>query len=213
MSDINTQIVREFFELKRFHVMTHWQHEEQRRTAESGSLLFVENPGAVEAGNVPFLVAPGLVPRLHRAVVEVRAWHGDRFYPSVIESSPVLGHVAEDETRALAKSVFGSNEFQTVLVISELPGSEEQSERSRELLSEYGIDHIIEFSALLEEMLICISAHGHYAPSQTLQSMRLLKRYNLIRRQQLEFTFPGDVPEPPGNAAETTVPPEENAED
>lgn len=190
------QIVREFFELNRFHVLTHWHHEDLPRVAEPGSLLFVEHTNRETGPEGPFVLAPEDLRFLHRAVVEVRAWHADRFYASVVEASPVLGHVNEPETRALAQSVFGDPDFTTILVISELPSSTEPRERAVQLLQNLGLGHILEFSTILRDMIERISAHGNYAPSQTLQTMRLLKRYNFIRRQQLEFAFPLVTPRP-----------------
>ncbi len=195
MSEINIQLVREFFELNRFRVLTHWQHDEERRHGvESGLLLFVEQVGQETEGRE----APGVlldqrsVQGLQRAVVEVRAWHGDKFYPSVVESSPVLGHVASKEVRALAASVFGEQSVVSVLVISELPGKAKLRTRTLELIQAMGVEHVLEFSTMLASMLEKLSPQSNYAPSQTLQTLRLLKRYDLVQHQQLEFRFPLD---------------------
>ena len=191
------QLVREFFELNLFHVLTHWQHEDlASRGADPASLLFVEHVRPEGVGKPEFYLRPEELPLLHRAVVEVRAWHADRFYPSLIQSNPGLGSVAGDETLALGETVFGGADFSTVLVVSELPVSREPRERSLDLLAGLGIGHVLEFSAMLADMLERVNAHGNYAPSQTLQTLRLLKRYQLIRRQQLEFSFAADAPVP-----------------
>lgn len=194
MSDLNMQIVREFFELHLFRVLTHWQHEALFAGQHDPSvLLFVERGRGetsarrdVEAG----LLRPEEVGGIDRAVVEVRAWHADRVYPSVVEGNAVLGHVATAEVRQLAANVFGTEDFATILVISELPTSQKPREKSLHLLRGMGIDHVLEFAAVLQDMLQRINAHGNYAPSQTLQTLRLLKRYGLVRNQQLEFSFP-----------------------
>lgn len=205
MIDLNMQFVREFFELNLFRVLTHWQHQEmQTRSSDPGPLLFVEHarpgeedstrPVASQEG-LPFLLPPNEVSAIRRAVVEVRAWHGERFYSSVIASSSALSHVVGRETTDLATEVFGTSEFTTILVISELPTSSKPRNRSLELLEGLGIGHVLEFPALLQEMIMRVNAHANYAPSQTLQTLRLLKRYNLIRLQQLEFAFSGEAPE------------------
>ncbi len=199
MGDLNMQIVREFFELNRFHVLTHWQHERIPQISDFGSLLFVEHPHGEVGGEVDFVPRPDQIAHIPRAVVEVRAWHTDRFYPSTVETSPVLGHVAGEEVHDLAHSIFNSAAFTTILVVSELPHSHAPRQRSIELLRAFGIGHVLEFSTILQDILARISAHGHYAPSQTLQTMHLLKRYGLIRRQQLEFSFPLEAP--PANEA------------
>jgi len=191
VSDVNLQLVREFFELNLFHVLTHWQHESARpRAVEPGLQLLVENTQAPAGASEPgFVLSPEEVPALRRAVVEVRAWHADRFYPSVIESSPVLAQFATDDALGFARQLFGPTAFTTVLVISELPASPEPRTRSIHLLQQTGIGHVLEFPVVLRGILDKVAASGLYA-SPTLQTLRLLKRYGLIRRQQLEFKFP-----------------------
>lgn len=190
------QIVREFFELHLFRVLTHWQHEALfAGQADPSVLLFIERAGAPGAAERPgLLLRPEELDALGRAVVEVRAWHADRVYPSVIEGNPVLGHVATPEVNQLARHVFNTEDFATVLVVSELPASPKPRERSLQLLAGLGIGHVLEFPVLLQDMLQRLNAHGNYAPSQTLQTLRLLKRYGLVRNQQLEFAFPLDPP-------------------
>lgn len=203
MSDLNVQLVRECFELNLFQVLPYWQHDPPAsgawpaRPSDTPLLLFVENTRPDIVRRIDFLLEPGDISGLQRAVVEVRAWHADRFYPSVIEANPVLGHVAYEETRQLAGQAFADRGFSTLLVISELPASPEPRERSIRLLRDLEIDHIVEFPTILEELLVKISAYGQYAPSATLQTLRLLKRYNLVRRLQLEFAFATEPPPSP----------------
>jgi len=196
VSDVNLQVVREFFELNLFHVLTNWQHDAAlARFPDPRIQLFVKNARA-SAGDAQvdrLLLRPEDLPRIPRAVVEVRAWHADRFYPSVIESSPVLGQFAAEEALAFAAEVFGTREFVTILVISELPASTDNRQRAIQLIEALGIDHVIEFPVILQDVLDRISATGNYA-SPTLQTLRLLKRYGFIRRQQLEFAFPTEAP-------------------
>jgi len=190
MSDINIQLVREFFELNQFSVLTHWPHQDERaRGGEGGSLLFVERLGEASGDVAPFHLHCGDLRHLKRAVVEVRAWHADKFYPSVVESSPILAHVASAEVAALAHETFSGDSFTTILVISELPSTAAPRGRTLQLLEGLRVGHILEFGTLLAGMAWQLSSQGNYAPSQTLQTLRLLKRYDLLRRQQLEFPF------------------------
>ena len=199
MTDLNMQLVREFFELNLFYVLPHWQHEKALRDTDSaGSLLFVEQPKPAVPDEVDFLLRPGDVQSIQRAVVEVRAWHADRMYTSVIESNPVFTRVASQQTRTIAENVFDSTDYKIVLVVSEFSASPELREKALLLLQKNGIDHVIEFSTILADMLRFISAQNNYAPSHTLQTMRLLKRYNFIREQQMELFFPAPPPDAPG---------------
>lgn len=192
MGDINMQLVREFFELHGYHALTHWPHESARsRATDPSALLFVEQLNSTGECETPdFLLRGEDVPQLKRAVIEVRAWHADRFYPSVIEGNAILAHVASAEVKELGLDIFGTDKFSTVLVISEFPASFDARDRALALLKQSGLSHVLEFPTMLQDMLLHISANANYAPSPTLQCMRLLKRYGFIRRQQLEFSFP-----------------------
>ena len=210
------QFVREFFELNLFHVLTHWQHEHVPRITDFSCLLFAERGQPPLPGTPDFVLRAEDLARIQHAVIEVRAWHGDRFYPSLVEGSPILGHVAYESTRQLAASVLGSEVFATILVISELPNTPKHRERSIQLLRDYGIDHVLEFPTMLRDTLNRLSPHANYAPSQTLQTLRLLKRYNFISNQQLEFRFPAQAFLPLTTPeVETTMPriPEEQEEE
>lgn len=212
MDDVNLQLVREFFELHVFRVLTNWQQAPQAaRPAELRGQLFVENTSPSPPRELPFVLSAQDIAHVERAVVEIRAWHADRFYPSVIESSPVLAQFVSEDALALARHVFADRPFLTVLVLSELPTTLEPRNRSIELLRSAGIGHVIEFPAILQGLLGKISVNGSYTASQTLQTLRLLKRYKLIRNQQMEFPFSTEAPAPEGGApvVETAVHEEE----
>jgi hypothetical protein len=113
--------------------------------------------------------------------------------------------------RQLAANVFGTEDFATLLVISELPTSPKPRETLAAIAAGLGIDHVLEFAAVLQDMLQRINAHGNYAPSQTLQTLRLLKRYGLVRNQQLEFSFPLE-PAPSAGPVHATVLPVDEAD-
>ncbi len=193
MGDVNVQLVREFFELNLFHVLTNWQQASRKlRPGEHAGQLFVQNTNAAPARELPFLLQPGDINTIERAVVEVRAWHGDRFYPSVIEANPVLYEFVSHD--AIAGDVFQHLPYETILVVSELPASPELRGRSLALLHETGVGHIIEFPHVLHDLLNRIDANGNYPSSDTLQTLRLLKRYKLVRNQQMEFAFTTEAP-------------------
>ncbi len=198
MTDVNLQLVRECFELNVFRVLTNWQQEPWRNHAvERSPQLFVENTAETSPRELPFQLNAHDIAYIDRAVVHVRAWHADRFYPSVIESSPVLSRFEASEAATIAQHVFDGRPYKTLLVLSELPVSRDQRSRSLGLLSEAGVDHIIEFRYVLQDILERVSVNCNYTASPTLQTLRLLKRYKLVRNQQLEFAFRIDPPAPP----------------
>lgn len=195
MGDVNVQLVREFFELNLFQVLTNWQQAARRvKPVEHGGQLFVQNTNPEPARELPFLLHPGDIAAIERAVVEVRAWHGDRFYPSVIEANPVLYQFVSQDSLAMAKELFQHHPFSTILVVSELPAGHELRERSLALLQNTGIGHVIEFPLILREIINRVDAGENYPSSDTLQTLRLLKRYKLVRNQQMEFVFTTEAP-------------------
>lgn len=203
MSDVNIQIVREYFEIAGFHVAAPWQ---QGTVAARGNdplpLLFAENPRPEPGEIATSPLSPAEIPRLARAVIEVRAWHHDRFYPSALEANVNLGQMHGDEVRLAAEAILGPAPYQTLFVLSELPKASAPRARALGLLQERGVQHVLEFSALLRDLIDRLDPHVNYAPSVSLQTLRLAKRYHLLRRQQLEFDFPG--PLPPANEVDVS---------
>lgn len=191
MTDIDLCLVREFFEMQKFRVMSNWQqHGSGPHRTDNGPQLFVENANPGPLRDLGVVLGPGDLTDLHRAVVEVRAWHSDRFYSSVIESNPVVTLFAEHDALALAREFFGGEPFKTILVISELPISPEQRGRAVELIRESHVDHLLEFPTVLRTLVDSVSVNGTYAASHSLQTIQLLKKYRLVDDQQMEFKFP-----------------------
>jgi hypothetical protein len=204
VSDVNLDIVREFFELNQFAVMTKWEHEQGG--ADPALQLYVERTAPLlPDGEAGFVLAPPELAYISRAAVEIRAWHSDRVYPSAIEPSGAFRHLVEEDSLNQAADHFGTDDFAKILVISELPISAEPRDRAIQLLEQIGITHILEFPAILKDMLDKVNPSTNYAASLTLQLLRLLKAYRFIRHQQLEFTFPTDPQVVAGQAFVDTV--------
>ncbi len=196
MSLVNLQVVREFFELNLFHVLTPWKHDAATRTGDGAQLLVVNaRPGrSLPLGQ---LIYPVDLPAIPRALVEIHAWHGDRLYPSTLEASPVLTQFAEPRRLGFAREIFNGEPFKTILVVSELPAALEPRTRVIQMLNESPVDHVLEFSSVLRDVLNKVNASEHYGGSVTLEMARVLKRYGLIQQDQMEFGFiEGDVFEP-----------------
>ncbi|MCL4216966.1 MAG: hypothetical protein KJ052_08190 [Candidatus Hydrogenedentes bacterium] len=213
MADVNLQLVREFFELHLFRVLTNWQQDPAwERAGELGPQMFVDNAQPVLDREPRFVLRPVDLYAIERAIVEVRAWHTDRFYPSVVEASPILWQFVQKDALSLARNVFDGQLFRTILVISELPASAEQRQRTIDLLRENGVGHVLEFPTILQQLLNLLSANTSYGASQTLQTLRLLKRYRLVRHQQMEFPFRPDPAMSPPAFVETVEVPEDDTD-
>jgi hypothetical protein len=58
------------------------------------------------------------------------------------------------------------------------------------MLKERGVDGIISFRTILQELIGRIEINRNYRKSDTLQIMRILKNYDLLKEPQLDL-FPG----------------------
>lgn len=188
MSAVNIQLVREYFELNLFYILPHWGIEAAQTKDQDAvpSLLFVEQAQAPEVPPQEFLLGSGDIKYIHRAAVEVRAWHGGRLYSSAMGADSLFSRVASRQTHSLASSTFNSDQYKILLVVAELPTSKTARLQSLDTLQSFGIHHVIEFRTILGDLLKQISVQGNYGPSKTLQTLKLLKRYDFIRPQDLE---------------------------
>lgn len=197
MTEIDLQLVREFFELNRFQVATHWhQHDAVENASEGGIQIYVENARPEPSEELDPVLHPADLPHIRRAVVEIRAWHTDRFYSSLIDSNPVVAQFAEPWALGPARDYFGTDDFKTIIVISELPRTPEQRIQALQRLKRTGIDHLIEFPTILQSLAEKVQLSGSYSGSPTLQMLQILKRYRFLRNQQMEFVFTPDAPPP-----------------
>ena len=191
MTDIDLHLVREFFEMQRFRIMTHWQqHSPGPQRTDAGLQLFAENTNPAPARDLGVVLLQDDLKHVERAVIEIRPWHSERFYSSVIESNPVVTLFAEPEALAPAREFFGGHPFKTILVVSEMPLSPEQRGRTVECIRESKVDHLLEFPTVLRTLVDTVSLNGSYAASHSLQTIQLLRRYRLVDHQQMEFDFP-----------------------
>lgn len=191
MTSIDAQITREFFELNGFRVHTSWAPHQR---SDGAVQIYVELPQAVEETDLDAVLTAESVRGIRRALVEVRPWHTDRLYVSVVENNPVLTQFALPENTAHARDFFDNAPFTTILVTSELPTNPEQRVRSIRAIESTCVDHVLEFPVMLRHLIGAVNVNSAYAASATLQLLQLLKRYRLIQHQQMEFQFPMDGP-------------------
>lgn len=194
MADIDLQLVREFFELNRFQVTTHWRHHDPQGHPDGGFQIYAQNAAGAVERELDTLLRPEDLAGIARAVVEVRAWHADRFYASLLDSNPVITQFAEPWALAPAREFFQTEDFKTIVVVSELPRSGDQRAQTVRRVAGSGVDHLIEFPAILQDLSERVVLTGSYTGSPTLQLLQRLKRYRLLQRQQLEFEFPIEPP-------------------
>ena len=203
MSAIDEGIVREYFEQNGFLVRQarKYQVAARRKHAEEEFDLIVYNPAWQRGARKPdFFLFSSELPFVQKAVIAVKGWHTGVFTPTMLKSSPEIFSFLEQRVLKEAARFFppdASDEAgggpTKVLVLPSLPTAEPFRSQSVELLKSRGVDAIVSFRAMLIDLLEKIEINQNYTKSDTLQVMRILKNYALLKDTQLDM-----FPEKPG---------------
>lgn len=170
MTDVNEEIVRQYFELKGYFVQT--------------DVLYLKPKGKTGKkssgyGDIDLII---LNPRTgDKAIVGVSGWHRERVTPSYVEGweGRLFSHLHPLALKK-ASEVLSSKDFRKILVISRM-GSKEKSRKVFEQKAyQQGIDEIIDFPTILKELIRLIKTEPSY-DSEVLQTLRLLKIYDLLK--------------------------------
>ena len=100
MAAIDEEIVREYFEQNGFFVrqVRKYQVTARKKTDDEEIDLLVVNPAWRKgAGKPDFFLFGTELPKVHRAVVSVKAWHTDRFTPNTLKSNPEIFRFVQEE--------------------------------------------------------------------------------------------------------------------
>lgn len=196
MSAIDEGIVREFFEQNGFFVrqVRKYQVQARRKMGDEEIDLLVHNPTWQKGSRqADFFLFPTELPFVHQAVVAVKPWHTDVFTPATLKGSPeIFGFLEQNVLRQAARLFpaegdgLGSG-VTKILVLPALPTAEPFRSQSVELLKERGVDGILSFRAMLLDLIDKIDANRNYGKSDTLQVIRLLKNYDLLKDAQLDL--------------------------
>jgi hypothetical protein len=203
MSAIDEGIVREYFEQNGFLVRQarKYQVAARRKHAEEEIDLIVYNPAWQRGARKPdFFLFSSELPFVQKAVIAVKGWHTGVFTPTMLKSSPEIFSFLEQKVLKEAERFFppvAAEDAGTaptkVLVLPSLPTAEPFRSQSVELLKSRGVDAIISFRAMLLDLLEKIEINQNYTKSDTLQVMRILKNYDLLKDTQLDM-FPERPP-------------------
>src|SRR3954468_2974521 len=206
MSAIDEGIVREYFEQNGFFVRQarKYQVQSRRKTGEEEIDLVVFNPGWQRGARKPdFFLFSNELPYVHKAIVAVKGWHTGVFTPTMLKSSPEIFNFLQQSVLKEASRFFPADAdaapgetVTKILVLPSLPTAEPFRSQSVELLKARGVDAIISFRAMLLDLLDKVEINQNYSKSDTLQVMRILKNYDLLKDAQLDLL--------PDRAAATT---------
>jgi hypothetical protein len=198
MSAIDEGIVREYFEQNGFLVrqVRKYQVQARRKTGDEEVDLIVYNPAYVRSARKPdfFLFANELA-YIHRAIVVVKGWHTGRFTPNMLKSSPEIfrfleENVLKEVTRFFpvdAEEPGNASDVTKILVLPSLPVAEPFRSQSVTMLKEHGVDAIISFRSMLLDIIERVEINKSYGKSDTLQVIRILKNYDLLKDAQLDL--------------------------
>jgi hypothetical protein len=198
MSAIDEGIVREYFEQNGFLVrqVRKYQVQARRKTGDEEVDLVVYNPAYTRSSRRPefFLFANELA-YIHRAIVVVKGWHTGRFTPNMLKSSPEIfrfleENVLKEVTRFFpvdAEEPGNAPDVTKILVLPSLPTAEPFRSQSVAMLKEHGIDGIISFRSMLLDIIERVEINKSYGKSDTLQVIRILKNYDLLKDAQLDL--------------------------
>lgn len=195
MSAIDEGIVREYFEQNGFLVrqVRKYQVTARRKSGDEEIDLLVYNPAWERDSRKPdFLLFSSELPCIHRAVVSVKPWHTNVFSPAILKGSPEIfrfleENVLKEATRLFPTADDDGGDLTKILVLPSLPTAEPFRSQSVALLKEKGVDAIISFRAMLLDLLDKIESNQNYSKSDTLQVMRILKNYDLLKDAQLDL--------------------------
>lgn len=197
MSAIDEGIVREYFEQNGFFVRPtrKYQVVARRKLAEEEIDLVVYNPGWERGARKPdFFLFSTELPFVRRAVVAVKGWHTGVFTPQMLKSSPEIFDFLKQSVLKEAARFFpadaaddAGDTVTKILVLPSLPTAEPFRSQSVELLKSRGVDAIISFRAMLLDLLDKVETNQNYTKSDTLQVMRILKNYDLLKDTQMDL--------------------------
>lgn len=198
MSAIDEGIVREYFEQAGFFVR---QARKYALTARKGAAeevldLLVFNPSWQRGSRKPdFFLFANELPLVHRAVVSIKGWHaGGRFTPSTLRNQPDIFRFLEQSVLKEASRFFPTDQedpdgagLLKILVLPGLPTAEPYRSQAVAMLKEKGVDAVISFRAMLLDLIDKVELNRNYGKSDTLQLIRVLKTYDLLRDPQLDL--------------------------
>ena len=206
MSAIDEEIVREYFEQNGFLVRQarKYQVQARRKTTDEEVDLLVYNPAFRRGGRKPdFFLFSTELPLIDRAMVVVKGWHTTtHFTPAMLKSSPEIFTFLAENVIKEASRFFpvdpdepGNHpDITKILVLPGLPTVEPFRTQSVQMLKERGVDAIVSFRTMLLDIIDKVEINRNYRKSDTLQLLRILKTYDLLKDPQLDLLSDRQAP-------------------
>jgi hypothetical protein len=190
MAAVSEWIVREYFEGLGYLVNQPRKHvvPGRHKMAQEEIDLVVHNPRIREQKLPGHLVwTREDLAGISRAIVAVRGWHTERFYPSTFEQAPEILRFVEEDAVTFAREMLGGGPPAKILCLPRLPASGDLKEQAITVLQEKGIDGVLSFETMLVELIARVDVNRNYEKSDLLQTIRILKNYGLLKDSQLDL--------------------------
>jgi hypothetical protein len=199
MAGFDEQIVREYFELHGFHTrqLRKYPNAARGKLAEEEIDLAIINPTWSQGQRDPqFLLFATELPYIRQAIVSIQSWPTQqRFTPNMLRSSSDILKFLEKNVLKPTDPVFIDEEearlpegpWAKILVLPSLPTTEPQRTESIRQLKLKGVDGMISMRTMLIDILQKMDSHRNYLKSDTLQLLRMLRNYDLLKDPQLDL--------------------------
>lgn len=191
MPAVSESIVREFFELHGFFVRQQRKYLTPSRREDDEADFLVMRPASTPPTHpLPFILGSADMAGIERAIVSVKGWHTDIFYVGLMARANDLFRFAHDSALPQAARSFGGGSLLKILVIPGLPEAEELRNQSIRFMREKGIDGVLGFRTILQDLIAQIEPNRNYQKSDLLQTIRILKHYDFFKDMQMELFKP-----------------------
>lgn len=190
MSSVNEQIVREYLESAGFLVRQPRKYQVVARSKgleEEVDFLAVNPSGDRAFRPAGLLWKWSDLKKVHAVLVGIRGWHSEKFTAAVLAGAPEVYRFASPESVQLAESEMGVADPLKVVCLADLPSSRAQREESLAFLKEKGIDGVLLFRPMLQELAERIDVKKTYEKSDLLQVLRILRNYDLLKDRQMDL--------------------------
>jgi hypothetical protein len=128
-----------------------------------------------------------MLKHVSRAIVAVKGWHTEIFAPGVLAHQPkIFGFVGKSAVEE-AERLVGAEGLVKILIVPGLPRNAKLRQKSIEVLKSKGVDGVISFRSILQDLISIVTINRNYQKSDLLQVLRLLKNYELLKEPQMEF--------------------------
>lgn len=195
MAGFDENIVREYFELNGFFARQRRKHlvRSRKKVTDEPVELLVYRPAAPVGAPAPnFQLFSSDMASIRQAVVVVHRWEHTRVTPAILKSSARLFDLLKKDVLTQGDALFGAEdpeltECRKILVLPGLPTAEPYRSDCIAQFKALGVDGVIAFSTILEDILRHLEVNHSYHKSELLQLIRVLKVYDMVQAPQLRL--------------------------